>query len=250
MRCLFYSKFPFVTHFFYFLKDFRPCHMSNPPPKGMHNLHLRVKPGAHPYFVTKDGAPFVSYCQNPEKAFPARWTRIPSVKRPVTGIRAPRIRVGPREVEEDPVRLEALQTVTGQELIPELNLTHQSLGDTYQFVALKTFLRLNSRVTVLCLGDNELFTLEGIELPDTVTLHLSRNAFCSFEAIPALPSLTTLYLMNNFISDTTGLSKAKYPLLQRLTLKGNPITQKENYVNSVMDAVSALKFLDERPLMK
>ena len=219
----------------------------------MHNLHLRsTREGSSTYFVSKDSAPFPSYCSAPEKAFPARWTAIPDARRPVSGLRCPRIRVGPNEVEgTGSTRFSALQTIASQEkqkLIAELNLMHQALGDPYQFVALKTFLSLNSRVTVLCLSDNELSSLIGIELPDTEVIHLSRNAFCTFEALPPLPACTTMHITNNFIGDTVGLDSDKYPRLRVLTLKGNPMTRKAGYVGSVAGAICTLKFLDNMPL--
>eukprot|EP00759_Apiculatamorpha_spiralis_P004206 PhF_6_TR12555/c0_g1_i1/m.19676 len=219
-----------------------------------HNLSFNVQRGDVIPTKTKSGTPFPSYSDGPTKTFPARWTQISNVKLPVAGLRCPRVRLNPSELETNATRLEALQKIgeseTKQLEIPELNLSYQNLGDPYQYAALKTALLLNSRVHVLCLNNNELSTLrEGIDLPCVTELHLSHNAFCSFDELPdVLPNLKTLHISNNFIGTLHGLTESRFPKLQVLTLKGNPVCRMDEFRKEVKSAHSKLKWLDSMML--
>ena len=202
-----------------------------------------------PYFVTTQlGSPFPSYHMNPLPKFPARWTLIPNVRPPCESISAPRIRLAPQElagkVQILDQMINAAAVEVEQPLPVTLNLSHQTLGDPYQYQALRAFLGVNRRVEVLNLNDNELEDIQDLVLTRVRVLHLSHNNFVSFDAIPHVPQCEVLHLKNNFLSGFSGLSKAKFPRLKHLTIDLNPIQHKENYFETIKSAIPTLETID------
>lgn len=203
-----------------------------------------------PYFLTSQlGAPFPSYHSNPQPRFPARWTLIPKVRPPVESILAPRIRLGPNELGQkikilDKMNEAGYQEGTDQPMPVSLNLTHQCLGDPYQYEMLKAFLSVNSMVQVLNLNDNELEDITDLRMDHVVKLHLSLNNFVSFIALPAsLPMLEELHVKNNFLSTLVGFDSSRFPRLRRVSIDLNPLQHMENIFDEMHSRVPTLEVL-------
>jgi hypothetical protein len=200
------------------------------------------------FFTTQLGSPFPSYHSNPLPKFPARWTSIRGVKPPCESLAAPRIRLAPQElgpkVNVLEKMIEAGRTEGNQPMPAILNLSHQALGDPYQFTALRAFLSINKHVEVLNLNDNELDDIVELELGNVRVLHVSSNNFVSFDALPPLPRCHTLHLKNNFLSGFSGLSKSKFPSLLHISVDLNPIQHRENLVKTLKETIPTLATID------
>lgn len=214
--------------------------------------HAEPKNHDKPYFFTTQlGAPHPSYHTNPLPSFPARWTTIPNVKMPCESIIAPRIRLGPQELErifptKQMLRMRDAASSEGsnQPKTTTLNLSHQALGDPYQYEAFVTFMALNKHVKVLNLNDNELEDITDLELPEVVRLHLSNNNFISFDALPDLPMCEELFLTDNFLSGLSGLSESKFPRLRVLNVVRNPVHHIANYRTIVLNQIATIEEID------
>jgi len=203
------------------------------------------------FYTTQLGAPFPSYHSNPLPNFPARWTSIPRVKPPVESVVAPRIRLGPRELSVKLVTImgkirEAATSEEDQPLATTLNLSHQCLGDPYQYEAFVTFIDLNRFVRVLNLNDNELDDITDLDLPNCVKLYVSHNSFVSFYGLPELPVCEELYATNNFFSGLAGLSDSRFPKLRILNVDRNPIEHLEDYRKAIRERVPTVHFVDDQ----
>lgn len=214
-------------------------------------------PQAHerPYFFASPlGAPFPSYHTNPMPNFAARWTQIPGVKDPVENLAAPRIRLAPRELtEEKRDMLERLRfTAVAEkappvEVIEELNLGYQALGDPYQYEAFVTFMDLNRNVKVLNLTDNELEDITDLNLDSVVRLHLGNNNFVSLDALPSLPNCEELFMTENFISGFRGANNEqghKFPKLRVLNVVHNPVALYPGYRRKLKKEIPSLQYID------
>ena len=205
-----------------------------------------------PYFFASPlGAPFPSYHSNPMPNFPARWTQIPGVVTPCETLLAPRVRLAPKELDQE--RRDALDkmrcTATaerGEQLaeLESLNLGYQALGDPYQYEAFVTFMDLNRNVKVLNLTDNELEDITDLDLTSVVRLHLSNNNFVSFEALPPLPNCEELYLTENFVSGLRGLKKENMPKLRVLNVHHNPVALLTGYRKKLKRILPSLEYVD------
>ena len=207
-----------------------------------------------PYFPTSQlGTPFPSYHTNPLPAFPARWTRIPGVRPPIESLTAPRVRLGPQELQERHATLGDIRKHGAGERTEEqpvaamLNLCSQALGDTYQMPGFLAFMALHKTVVVLNLGDNELEDLSELELPCCKKLHLSKNNIVTFHALPQLPVCEALYLHDNFISSADGLHADKFPKLKSITLRKNPLEHRDDYPAFVWKRLETLDNVDGQP---
>lgn len=200
------------------------------------------------HFVSALGAPFPSYHSNPEPNFPARWTQIPGVRSPCENITAPRIRLAPNELEKKHELIEQLHLAAGKQTItPQprvLNLSYQSLGDAYQYDALRTFLKLNSTVEILNLDGNELEDITDLSIDRVRKLYISENNFATFESLPDMPNLEELYMKRNFITSTLGLSTSKFPRLRKISIYANPFEAKKEYREDLLDAIPTLVAID------
>lgn len=204
-----------------------------------------------PYFFTSQlGAPFPSYHCNPTQKFPSRWTQIPNVRPPVENIVAPRIRLGPRELNEDKQQLmdemrKAVRIEGKNQPKPRvLNLSHQALGDPYQYEALVTFLDLNRQIDELNLNDNELEDINDLDLENIRILHLSRNNIATFMSIPSLPNCKELYVCENFITGLSGLTSSKFPVLEKIGMAANPFERAEKSRETIAKTLKTLKKVD------
>lgn len=201
------------------------------------------------YFTSKLGAPFPSYHSNPEAFFPPRWTSIRDAKLPVETLTAPRIRLGPRELEARHLLLKAMtreaSKPTEHKPRPKvLNFGHQVLGDPYQFEALKLQLALNSTVEVLNLNDNELDDITSLPLDNVKKLYLDNNSVSSFLQLPPLPNCIELILTNNFITGFSGLEEERFPKLRKICVHGNPVCTNLKHRNEVVKRLPKLLFVD------
>jgi hypothetical protein len=201
------------------------------------------------YFTSKLGAPFPSYHSNPEAFFPPRWTSVRDAKLPVENITAPRIRLGPRELESRHLLYKAMTREAAKltDVRPKpkvMNLCHQVLGDPYQFEALKLQLTLNATVEVLNLNDNELDDITSLPLQAVKKLYLDNNSICSFLQIPDLPNCTELILTSNFITGYSGLEEKRFPKLRKICVHGNPVCTKLNHRNEIVRRLPNLMFVD------
>ena len=108
------------------------------------------------YWLLRSGLPFPSYHSNPTRGMPCRWVDIENVSQPVEDLRAPRIRLRPKELEQrgkalEVIKLKALAEDTSQQTkISTLNLSYQDLGEPYQFEQLMAYLDVNRYVILLC----------------------------------------------------------------------------------------------------
>eukprot|EP00758_Cryptobia_borreli_P003694 Tbor_TRINITY_DN3923_c0_g1::TRINITY_DN3923_c0_g1_i1::g.733::m.733 len=207
------------------------------------NLHSKDS-----YIVSSLGDPFPSYHSNPESTFPARWTQIPGVRIPCENITAPRIRLAPRELEKKWSIINNLAVAARDEPTRPsptvLNLSHQSLGDPYQYDALRAFLELNSTVEVLNLDGNELEDITDLNLNSVKKLYMSFNNVATFLCLPCMPNLRELYIKSNFICGTEGLSMEKFPKLRRIAVSGNPIETRNTYRSDLVNTVDTLEVID------
>eukprot|EP00762_Andalucia_godoyi_P004115 ANDGO_06356.mRNA.1 AIR9 protein len=140
--------------------------------------------------------------------------------------------------------------VRGLELMHTVNLAHQELGDSFQMPHLKAVLRRLSAVHTLVLNHNGLSDLSDIGLPQVETLYVSHNEFTSIAKLPRCPNLKVLNASHNFLKDISGIAK-RFPVLESLVLRGNPIEKSTDYVAKVRKSCEKLKtllFLDEIPL--
>lgn len=211
-----------------------------------HNPHANNRSW---FFTSPLGDPFPSYHTNPAPHFPARWTLVEGVKDPCESLTAPRIRLAPRELQHVHETIERLTEAASAEETRTrprvLNLSHQTLGDPYQYSSLVAFVDLNKTVEVLNLIDNQLEGITALNLPRVKKLYLSNNAFASFLAIPALPECEELYMTHNFITSTVGLTSDKFPKLKKLTLYGNPIDAQPFYRRVVARQLPTLEMIDK-----
>ena len=206
------------------------------------------------FFTSPLGDPFPSYHTNPSPHFPARWTHVKGVKDPCESLTAPRIRLGPRELQYAADTIDKLAEAGYAEKsrtrAKVLNLAHQSLGDAYQFSSLVAFIDLNKTVEVLNLSDNQLEGITALNLRSVKKLYLSNNSFASFLAIPALPECEELHLSHNFITSTVGLTDGKFPKLRKISIYGNPIETQPNYRKQLARSLTSLVIIDKIDVSK
>ena len=131
----------------------------------------------------------------------------------------------------------------------EMNLSYQELGDKHQFLHFKSLSRSHTLqgLTVIDLSHNALTHLEGLFFPSVRKLSLAHNRISYFRDLPFMPELRDLDLRRNNI--LTAEDCAKYEVLERLTLRDNPIEYKHNYHERVQArAPMSLRFLDGEPI--
>lgn len=206
------------------------------------------------FYTTTLGDPFPSYHTNPSPNFPARWTLIDGVKMPCESLTAPRIRLSPIELKHKQRvlgRIRDAASMENQAPKPKvLNLSHQCLGDPYQFEAFVTFMDINKSVEVLNLTDNELDDITDLDLPNVKKLYASRNNFPSFQMLPPLPNVEAMYLNNNFITSFEGLTEERFPKLTRLSILHNPVEEhgEEEMRRRALKRIPRLVWLNEVPV--
>lgn len=205
------------------------------------------------YFTSQLGSPFPSYHNNPEPFFPPRWTSIRGVNIPVENITAPRIRLGPKELEQRHAMLKVLQSEARRQNVDErpkpkvLNLSHQVLGDPYQFESLKLMIALNDTVEVLNLNDNELDDIAQLDLKNVKKLYLDQNSITSFLLLPPLPNCVELVITNNFITGYSGLTQDRFPSLRKISVHGNPLCTKLKHREEIIKLLPNLLCVDWFP---
>lgn len=218
-----------------------------PVGKGFELSFMHYKnPAMHskPYFFTTQlGSPFPSYHSNPLPKFPARWTLINGVKPPCENLTAPRIRLAPQELVQKTDILRKMAecgvSESTQPHVTVLNLSHQALGDPYQYQALAAFLAVNRFVEVLNLNDNELEDITDLEpyLENVRVLHVGCNNFVTFDSLPKLPKCEELYLKNNFVSGFVGFTSSRFPSLKVIDIDLNPIEHVKKLEENIRDRV-------------
>ncbi len=202
------------------------------------------------FFASAIGAPFPSYHSNPMPNFPARWTDIEGANTPCENLTAPRIRLAPKELTNNNRDILAKMRATAEaeqnppNQLESLNLAYQALGDPYQYEAFVTFMDLNRNVKVLNLNDNDLEDINDLNLTTVVRLHVSRNNFVSFEALPVLPNCEELFLSENFLSGFNGIDGKKFPKVRVLEVGLNPIAMLPNYREKLKKKIPSLEYVD------
>lgn len=212
---------------------------------------------AHPksfFWTSPLGDPFPSYHNNPMPDFHARWTLIPNIKMPCESITAPRIRLGPTELKVRQKVLAKMRLASSRESqtpTPNvLNLSHQTLGDPYQYEAFITFWEINKTAQVLSLVDNELDDILDLDLTNVKKMYLSRNNFSTFHNIPEMPNCEELHINQNFITSTKGLTSSKYPKLRKLSMLANPAEElgMKELEEDIRSALPDLEWFNDVPV--
>lgn len=145
-------------------------------------------------------------------------------------------------------------------LTPELLAASQSslntLGDReldlrgYKIPAIENLGITRDQIDTLDLSDNDLLSLSNFPHLDRLAhLLLSNNLISRIEArlAFAIPRLTSLVLTNNQIASFHQLLPlGKFPMLEFLSLIGNPIARERHYREFVVARCKSLRVLDYR----
>eukprot|EP00696_Hemimastix_kukwesjijk_P013188 gnl/Hemi2/26553_TR8923_c0_g1_i1.p1 gnl/Hemi2/26553_TR8923_c0_g1~~gnl/Hemi2/26553_TR8923_c0_g1_i1.p1 ORF type:complete len:275 (-),score=116.82 gnl/Hemi2/26553_TR8923_c0_g1_i1:140-964(-) len=136
----------------------------------------------------------------------------------------------------------------GYELdIRDLNLSYQDLGQQYQMKNFKAFLSSLQNVRSLNISHNQLYDLKDVYIAHVQTLYLNNNKLKRFKQLPNCPRLKVLNLADNLIEDVEDLEWCEF--LEELTLRGNPIAMRRDYLEYMRDAAPrTLKLLDGLPI--
>lgn len=106
------------------------------------------------------------------------------------------------------------------------------------------------QIDTLDLTDNDILTLAGLPHLDRLAhLLLSNNLISRIDARLAwsLPRLTTLVLTNNQISSFAQLKGlSKFPMLEYVTLIGNPVAREKYYREWIVAKCKTIRVLDYR----
>lgn len=96
--------------------------------------------------------------------------------------------------------------------------------------------------------DNDIRVLENFPVLSRLhTLIAANNLISRLDAklAKSLPRLTTLVLTNNALSELSSLKPlARFPLLEYVTLMGNPVTRKKHYREYVIWKCKSIRVLD------
>jgi len=100
----------------------------------------------------------------------------------------------------------------------------------------------------LDLSFNHIRRIQGLEtLVNLTDLSLTDNEITVIEGLDTLVNLNVLSLGNNQIASLACvLPLRKFKKLRALNLKGNPVTQEDDYMNSICAYLTNLRYLDHR----
>jgi hypothetical protein len=100
----------------------------------------------------------------------------------------------------------------------------------------------------LDLSFNNIRQIRGLEaLVQLTDLSLTDNEITTIEGLDTLTNLNVLSLGNNKIASLSCvLPLRKFKKLRALNLKGNPVTQEDDYLNSLCAYLTNLRYLDHR----
>lgn len=146
----------------------------------------------------------------------------------------------------------ALDSIEGLPTLPELKCLHMQQNSLWAISHLEGCPELDT----LNVCHNQLKRLDGLACCSKLqTLLATHNQLESLESVAHLaecPSLVTLDLQNNNISDPAVLELLKgMPNLRCLYLKGNPVVSAiKNYRKTLIAAIPTLGYLDDRPVFE
>ncbi|PIK54878.1 hypothetical protein BSL78_08215 [Apostichopus japonicus] len=126
-----------------------------------------------------------------------------------------------------------------------VNLSYQDLAHDYQVESFHSILKRLSSAEEIQLMDDNLQDLRSFNFPRCITLNISQNYVSSFTKLPKCTLLQNMNLSDNSIRSFDGINYLrKYPMLQSLDLRRNPICFEPSYRARIFAAVPQLMMLD------